>query len=184
MHIILTSALYPPDIAVPAPYVKELASRLSENHSVSVVTYGNIPEKVKGVEIISIPKHSSILTRLFLYTIALIKASKKADILYSQNGASVELPVTLSSWITKIPVIHHYGDPGAHARAQSHRIFKTIEKLLEARSQNKISSIPTAKPEVFPLEPRPVTDLRDWEESWSIHVNELTQVCNTILKKP
>src|SRR3989344_9051256 len=40
MKIVLATALYPPDIAPPAPYVKELATRLAANHEVTIVTYG------------------------------------------------------------------------------------------------------------------------------------------------
>ena len=48
MTLVLASPLYPPDLAEPAPYTKELARRLSTTHTVIVVAYGRLPEKVPG----------------------------------------------------------------------------------------------------------------------------------------
>jgi hypothetical protein len=71
MRILLASPLYPPDIAEPAPYVKELALRLSASHSVTVLTYGKHPETIERVRMHSVDKSTPRLVRLKAYTRAL-----------------------------------------------------------------------------------------------------------------
>ena len=68
MKILIVTPLYPPDIAGHSAYVKELALRLREAHTVTILAYNHIPEKIEGVNIITIQKHLPTLVRLFLCT--------------------------------------------------------------------------------------------------------------------
>ena len=169
MKIVLASALFPPDIAPPAPYVKELISRLSTRYSVEAVVYGRLPERVPGVLITGVDKRRPALLRLVSFFNALRRASKGADAIYVENGASVELPALLLS-LAGYPIVLHLGDAGALARGG---IGSTIHRILARRARYVIDSLPKDKPEILPLSPRPEKELQEWERSWQEHIGAL-----------
>src|SRR5438105_15127744 len=107
MKIVLASPLYPPDIAQPAPYIKELAMRLRARHSVALVVYGELPEKVDGVKIVSVSKRLPLIIRLIKFMFALARACADADVIYAENGASIELPLALVRYFTHARVLIH-----------------------------------------------------------------------------
>jgi len=200
MRILLVTPLYPPDIAEPAPYVKELASRLKQTHEVTILAYNHIPEIIDGVHIISVEKQLPLLTRLVQYTRALSRASRKADIVYIQNGPSVELPMLLVAPFTRTPFVLRLGDETAlnHAtREFFHRILLWIAMTLSrtivtheatslhaktltahSRDQRKTANMerPLPRPEILPFSPRPTRELEDFEASWQTHVTELSSL--------
>jgi hypothetical protein len=180
MHIVLATPLYPPDIAPPAPYVKELAKRLSGGHQVTIVTYGKLPEQVAGVQIIAVPKNRMLLARLIQYTRHLLRAARKADILYAQNGASVELPLLLVSFITTTPIVLCFGDAAAHARTKSRPILRYLERMARARAKSVVHDVPPSRPIILPLEPRPEQELLAYEMEWRDHANKLERLFTTI----
>ncbi len=110
MRILLVTPLYPPDIKEPAPYVKELANRLSVNHAVTVLAYNHLPEAITGVQIITIEKSDVLLVRLVRFFQALRDLARDADVLYMQNGPSVELPILLLSLFVRKPIYLRLGD--------------------------------------------------------------------------
>ncbi len=176
MRILLATPLYPPDIAEPAPYVKELAKRLSKEHIVTIVAYGTLPEKIQGVRIIAVNKRRPLLLRLLAYTTALVRASRDADLIYAENGASVELPAGLVALITGRPLVIHIGDKDAHERAARNKLYFFIEKFAILRAQRTIIETPMKRPEILPLEPRPDAALAAYEASWSMHFNSLNTI--------
>ncbi len=173
MHIVIATPLYPPDIENPAPYVKELAGRLINNHEITIVTYGHLPEQVQGVNIITVRKNIPLLFRLFAYGKALRRVTKNADIIYAENGPSVELPISLVSLVTRVPLVVHVGDKLAHKHASSHFLLRVIERLSHRRAEKIITDIPSLKPEIFPLEQVRTTNQNAWNESWEKHVQML-----------
>lgn len=117
MKIILATPLYPPDIAEPAPYVKELASRLCDKHDVTIVAYSSIPEEIPGVKIMAVSKRQPLLIRLVKYTYTLFKTSRGADIIYVQNGPSVDLSSIIVGHLRGIPVIIRFTEDKSWERA-------------------------------------------------------------------
>jgi len=118
MRIVIATPLYPPDIAEPAPYAKELARRLSEDHSVTVVLFGRLPEEVPRVSFVTVDKRVWLPIRLFRYLKALWSVTKDADILYALDGASVELTAGLLSLVRRVPIIINQGDQDANEWAE------------------------------------------------------------------
>ena len=173
MKIVLATPLYPPDIAEPAPYVKELARRLSEKHTVTIVTYAYIPEKIPGVSIVAINKHRSLPIRLMNYTVALWRTSRSAEVIYAQNGASVELPVSVVKFFTRVPLIIRVGDKTSHARAERQPLFHIIERIAERHASHIVHDSPLSKPEWLPFKEISPEAQTAYETSWEDHVRKL-----------
>ena len=173
MKIVVASPLYPPDIAEPAPYVKELAKRLSSKHRVTVVTYGHLPEQVEGVDLVAVDKRQSLLVRLGRYYFALRRAAYGADLLYMENGPSVELPAGAFSRLNGIPLVMHVGDSAAHANAQRSFFLSRIERFALDLSRQSVRESPPSRPEILPFEPKPEAALREWESAWKEHIEKL-----------
>lgn len=175
MRIAIATPLYPPDIAEPAPYVKELAARLAKHHTITVVTYGRFPEEVPGVRIVDVSKQRPLPIRLPLYAFALFRESLRSDIIYAINGASVELPTGIVALLSRKPLFAHMGDRPAHARAQNDRLLGSIERFFLARVNAVVSDTPLPRPEVLPFEPYPAREQEAYEASWKNHVERLEE---------
>lgn len=178
MRIVLATPLYPPEIAEPAPYIKELAKRLARLHKVTIVAYTRLPENVPGVTIVAVDKRKPLPLRLLAYFFALRKAAKDADVIYAENGASIELPAGFVSLFIKQPLIVHVGDQAAHTRAQTNLVLKSIERFIFSRAQKIITDIPLSKPEILPLEPFPAEKIAAYEQSWDMHLHTLENIFN------
>ena len=176
MKIVIATPLYPPDIDETALYVKELAKRLGGEHEVNIVTYGKIPEKVEGVNIVSVRKKHPLPIRLLLYTFALWKVARRTEIIYAQNGPSVELPAGVISLITKKPFIMHMIDKNSHERASKNWIFRKIENFVFKRAKKIVSDTPLPRPEILPFQAMSEEEILKYEESWIKHINELNEI--------
>ena len=176
MKIVIVSPLYPPDIAQPAPYVKELGSRLSGSHEIVVVTYGSLPELVRGVHIVTVPKHTPLFMRLFSFTRALMREAKDADVIYLQNGASAELPAGIVARLTRTPLVAHIVDAQAHENAARHPLLGFIEHFAIAPARAIVEDMPMERPEILPLEAYPKEAFLAYEKSWDTHTKKLEQI--------
>ncbi len=173
MRIVVASPLYPPDIAAPAPYVKELATRLSTGHEVTLVVYGRLPEPIPGVRIVSVPKDRPAPLRMIHFFFALVSAMRNADRVYVENGSSVELPAALASLMTGQRFVIHRGDPDAHVRAQKNGVRSFIERFAESRAVSVVEDAPLPRPEIMPLEAPPMESEVAYAASWKRHLEEL-----------
>lgn len=173
MKIVLATPLYPPDVAWPAPYTKELARRLSPAHTVSIVTYGDLPEHIDGVVITAISKRAPRLIRLIRYTRALIKAAHNADLIYAENGASVELPLVITSFLSRTPIVLHVGDERAHKRASSQLPLKSIYNAARSSAKKVLTDSPVPRPEILPFKEYPTNEMAAYEASWHKHLETL-----------
>jgi hypothetical protein len=176
MKVVIATPLYPPDVAEPAPYIKELAKRLENGKSgnqITIITYGHIPEKIPGVEIITVSKQRPLFIRIVSFIFVLIKAIKNADVLFAENGASVELPVAIVSLLTRKPLIMHMGDTFAHTHAQQSSAYKIIEQFALGRASKIFSDKPLPRPEIFPFDPYPTEAFSAYEEAWTKHLKLL-----------
>lgn len=183
MRITIASALFPPDIAEPAPYVKELAKRLAKRHSLTLVIYGYLPEKVAGTRMMVVNKRRPLPWRLVHYTTALFRAVRDADIIYAQNGSSVELPAALVALITRTPLVIRMGDTRASERAAKNILRRLIQSFVLACAHAITTESPMSRPEILPLEPYPTDALAAYEKSWNIHLETLLAILNTYGKR-
>lgn len=176
MKIVLATPLYPPDVAWPAPYTKELARRLSPTHTISVVTYGDLPEKVSGVAITAVSKRQPLALRLLRYTLALWRAARQADVLYAENGASVELPLIVVSFVSRTPIVLHTGDERSRRRAALRTTLHAIEHAALNSAKKVMNDSPLPRPEILPLAEYPTSAFAAHEASWIKHLEALEDI--------
>jgi hypothetical protein len=173
MKIVVASPLYPPDIAEPAPYIKELATRLSTEHEITVVTYGRLPEAAGRARIIAVDKRRPLPLRLARYTLSLWKHARKADTVYMQNGASVELPMLIIFFLTRKTFVLGLSDMRAHTQAKTHALHRTLEHAVTRRAGATVEDFPPVKPEILPCSPTPEAELTAWNTAWEKHCTHL-----------
>jgi hypothetical protein len=173
MKFVLATPLYPPDIAEPAPYVKELARRLSSEHQVTILAYARLPEAVPGVRIVAVDKRQPVLFRLFAYAVQAFQLTRDADAVIVENGASVELPFALLGMLFRRAYIFHIGDAAAHARAPMHPLLQRIEQFAAHCASTIIADMPPQRPERIPFLPPPEQAEEAYEAAWSRHLEIL-----------
>lgn len=173
MRIAIATPLYPPEIAAPAPYIKELAKRLAGRHEVTIVAYGRLPEQVPGVHIMTVDKRQPLLSRLIAYTRALRQVARRADIIYAVNGASVELPVVLATLSSPRSFVLGIADPVAREHAKQSWALHAIDRIAAQHSRAVIEHMPLPRPEINPLTGVPKEAFDAYEDSWQAHLEEL-----------
>lgn len=176
MRIVLATSLYPPDIGEPAPYIKELARRLSGTHQVTIVAYTRLPEEVPGVKIIAVSKRYWLPLRILIYTLKLFAATWSADILYAENGTSTELPATIVAVLTRIHFIFHIGDVPAHTWVRDHAVRSIIEHSASRTARTVLTDKPLPRPEILPFVPYPTEAVAQYEKSWADHLLVLNKI--------
>jgi len=196
MRILIATPLYPPDIAEPAPYVKELAQRLLFKHHITILTYNYIPEIIPGVHIISIPKYAILPIRLIRYTYKFWSEARKVDYVYIQNGPSTELPLIFISFFIKARCILRLGDEASLTHALKNIYRKTLLRLALHRAdfvithcnsspcttklKEMISGItsydiprPLPRPEILPFVPYPTLAFELHNRTWQEHIHDI-----------
>jgi hypothetical protein len=196
MKILIFTPLYPPDIADPAPYVKELAVRLKDNADITIMAYNHIPEKIEGVKIIVIEKSRSLILRLMTCTFRLLWYAEHADIVYVQNGPSTELPAVLVSLVSRKPFILRLGDEAALRFAQKRPFLKHLQRLaitrahhiivhsdalssdVASKNKTRVTTLerPKPKPEILPFKEDPETEMNAYLTSWNNHAGQLLDI--------
>jgi hypothetical protein len=173
MQIVIATPLYPPDIDETAVYAKELARRLAVEHTVTVVAYTHIGEQISGATTMTIEKDRPVFARIFSFWKAIRRAAHNAHVLYVINGASVELPVIVTSFTSRTPIIFTMHDTAAHYRAEKSWVLNTIEKIAIRLARAVIQSKALPKPEILPFKEISQNAWSLYEESWSTHIKDI-----------
>ncbi len=171
MKLVVATPLYPPDIGDPAPYVKELASRLvNNNHQISIVAYGRLPEPVPGASLSMVDKRTFTPLRVVRFFFTLLRTLKGADVLYIQSGISVELP-TLIALMFAHP--HHILYRQSAEPKKRNLLYRNIQRHIKTRAITIESPLSLVRPEILPLEPFPQNDFAIYEQAWTEHIAQL-----------
>lgn len=192
MKILLISALYPPDIADTARSVKELAQRLRAQHTISILTYGHIPEAIPDVHIITIQKKLRTFIRLIRFTHALWKHGRTVDVIYAVNGPSIEFPLICTSYFMRTPVILSLGDERALCHTTTHPLLKILltsairvsSKIISdsnasyvhaytkslSDKKNIVCHTPLPRPEILPFSILSQDAFVLYENSWNAYI--------------
>lgn len=132
MKIVVATPMYPPEIAEPAPYVKEASRRLSVDHEVTIVAYASTSEKTPGANLITVDKRKPLPVRLLKYTYTLFRASRDAEIIYVQGGTAAGLPAVIVGHLRNIPVVLRFNEDEAWERATQQGLTKkSLEEFLK-----------------------------------------------------
>lgn len=181
MKIVIATPLYPPDIAPSAQYVKELAKRLvKRGYSITIIAYARIPEKVPGAQILTVNKNRPLPLRMFAYLFALWRAARATDIIYAQNGPSVELPIAFVSLAIRTPIIVGISDKDAYKRTRENMILKFINNFIINRARKTITDMPMERPEILPFTAQPTREQETYRLSWENHIRALIQIFNHV----
>lgn len=180
LRIAIITPLFPPDTGGCARYIKTLTQRLSASHDVSLLTYGHIPEKVENVLIASIDKRLPLPLRLTYFFIELMKITKRADIIYLENGASTELPMRMVSFLKKTPYILHVGDTHAQKHDTAHPLRSLIHRSIKKGAYAVITHSPVSKPDILPFHPHPAQEQEVYETSWKEHMTTIEELISDI----
>jgi len=108
MRIIIPTPIMPPQIGGPATYVSHLARYLSQKHEVSILTFTQRPEPIRGVRITVIPLYQhplGMILRQVTLAIQLVRLSKTADVIYAQGPIVVGLTSVIIGKILNKPVV-------------------------------------------------------------------------------
>lgn len=174
MKTLIISALFPPDVAAPAQYAKELASRL-DTGEISLLVYGKRPETVPNVTIDTVSKRSSVFIRLPLFFFKLLKHLKRVDRVILTNGPSVELPLLIARLFFPKPFLFVISDDAACERSKNHTVLAHGHSTLRSLSSAYIDTIPPQKPEILPFEAYPETAIAAYSDAWDAHLEVLRQ---------
>jgi len=175
MKIVIATPFYPPDTEPMAVYAKKLAEILSKQHDVAVVAYVRFPENSFGVRIFSVDKRWPLVVRLILYTITLFCVMRKSDILYAENGASVELPAAMATAILRRPFFIHSGDKVAEARSSKKFFLGKIRRFAKRQAVGEIGDTPIDRPEILPFGLPSKGTKAEYDESWNKHIKQLLE---------
>ena len=174
MKILIATALFPPDVAEPAPYVKELTKRLGVEHTVSVLTYGSLPEPVDGVSITAVPKNTSPMLRFYTFTVALYQLIKQYDVALIENAPSTELPAFFVSFFTDTKIFLQMSD----TKIKYTGWRKFIHTLACSRLEKIEPAVPPARPEIISFKPYPTEAFEVYEKHWTTHTENLITTLN------
>ena len=171
-RILIASALFPPDIADPAPYIKEQVKRLSEAHTVTILTYGNIPESVAGAQCKTVPKRLPALVRIIQYTAALFRNAAQADVILVHNAPSTELPLLILGLVYRNKAYLQYSDQKI--------VYSGWRRILHICARKMVCKyvtlpLPPSRPEILPFSSFPHDEQAAYEEKWNKHCAQLTK---------
>jgi UDP-N-acetylglucosamine:LPS N-acetylglucosamine transferase len=189
MRILLVTPLYPPDIKEPAPYVKELATRMRHSAEVTILTYGHIPEAINGVRIFSVEKSAPLPLRLIHFTRALIRTMRDVDVVYVENGPSVELPFLIATFFHRPRLVLHMHDIVPLEHGKRNTVLALLTRVICSRvdsvachkdtapyapSTSRTLVHPNGRPEILPFKDKDERAFTSYEDSWRVHMDELS----------
>ncbi|MDA8597033.1 hypothetical protein N9L26_01710 [Candidatus Pacebacteria bacterium] len=166
-RILLVSALFPPDIAVPAPYLKELAARLSKEYEVTILTYGSHPETVAATDIETVSKDQPAWWRILAFTLKLRRLAHATDYILLNNGPATELPAYLMGKKHRHKLYFLITDHKVEYTGWRKRIHRAISS--QARKVLTITP-PLSRPEIHPYRTTDAAAHSEYELSWKKHL--------------
>lgn len=173
MRLTVVTPLFPPDVHDVANYHKDLVTRLTREHTVTVALFGYLPEGVPQVLFTTIDKRTNVTTRLWQMFCTLLTLRKKTDWFIVTNGPSTELPALILSFFTRTPILLLASDS-----IQSGGVYRLIHKLLLQKVQATITILETRnvliRPEIHPLIAGSASALSDYETAWANHLTDIT----------
>ncbi len=179
MEITIITPLFPPDVSTPAVYAKTLTERLATRPGVilRLIHYGELPEAVPGVSIVSVPGRTLLPLRILSCLIAIWRA-RTSDLFIVLNGPSVELPFLLISSLVGKRCLYLQNDQEALSRPGF-----ILESLRENMRRIAVTTITPPlsvldKPILHPLRPESNDARRAYEAAVTDHITTIATYAN------
>ena len=176
MKILILTPLFPPDTGAPAPYTKQLIEQL-QNHQVTLVAYGHLPEAAPYQTLITLDKRWPKLFLLMKSFFVLLTNSRSHELILVNNGPSTELPALAASFFIRTPIKLCLSDPRA-LRASEGGLYKIIHTLFRRRASSVIT-FPEAstylRPEKLPFAKEDPLIEKTQQAWWQDHITTLIQ---------
>lgn len=101
--ILISTPLFPPEIAYPASFSKKLGSHLSKyGHDIVIATFSDSPEKIENVKVLHVRKSLNLIYRMIKFYFLLFMEIPKTDlIILKQAGFSSFLTLLVSKVFRK-----------------------------------------------------------------------------------
>lgn len=199
MKILIATPLYPPDIAGHAPYVKELAQRLSSSDEVTVLAYTHIPEEVENVRLVIVDKQQALPFRVFQYVRRILEEVKKHEVVFIQNGPSTEIALIVASLFLRKKYVLRLGDETPLCKAEvsfMHNLLLALalkratvivthsessactKRIVDQKKDQSIVDVqrPQMRPEILPFRAFPQELFASYESSWDEHLVALRNI--------
>lgn len=134
MRILLLTPIYPPSVGGPATYAREISERLTPKHEMAVLAYASKDAVSYGKATLKkIDTRQPLPVRLIRFTVAAIRAARKADVIYAQNAVAAGVPAVIAGWFAKKPVIIKVvGDEAWERATQAGLTTARIEEFYKA----------------------------------------------------
>lgn len=125
MKILISTPLFPPEVAYPAAFSKKLAKHLSVcGYDVVVATFSDFPEKVDGVEILHIKKSHHTFIRLILFWLLMMKTIPKQDVVILKQAGFSSFITLLVAKIFRVNTILKLKEDEVEVRIRNQKVNK------------------------------------------------------------
>lgn len=181
LRICITSGTYQPDVGGPPTYLAALARELVERgHSLSVVTHGRAAIGYP-YPISRIPRQLPTPVRLALFSLATVRAGRKADLLFVNDYG---LPPMVANLVLRKPLVLKIVGDFAWEYAVRHRLVPTgldIEQFQRQRFGGRVQWLRLLQrwyARRADIVITPSRYLANLVESWGVPRELLRVVCN------
>ena len=137
MKILISTPLFPPEIAYPAKFSKKFARHLvSCGYDVVVATFSDFPEKIENVEIIHVKKSNHLILRLLKFYFLMMQKIKNQDLVILKQAGFSSFITLLVCRLYKVKTILKLKEDEAQIRALwrvkklQQFIFKNVDFIL------------------------------------------------------
>jgi len=172
MKILIVTTLFPPDLSDSSRYCKELSKRLvDDGHSVEIILYGKIPEKIEKAHINVVRKSFLLPVRLLIFTVKYFMASLHKDRVIISNGPAVDFPTFLIYPFVFEKATYLISDSAAVTKSSGtrHYIYSFLKAHLPTLA---VDTKKYLKPEIHPFKTSDFSP-EEFNENWKSHLRSV-----------
>ncbi len=131
MRVLITTAIFPPEIGGPASYVPEIIKRLKE-HASKVLTFTKNLERYAGTQVVSVTQRGGSLIRQINLVQKILKYGSNCEVFYAQDPLVVGLAtVIVGKLVGKRALIKYVGGPAWETAFANGRTQKFLPNFLD-----------------------------------------------------
>jgi glycosyltransferase involved in cell wall biosynthesis len=145
-RILIASGIFQPDIGGPASYGRALADKLSDSHSVTLVTYSSVwnfaDDKKEKFKVIRVWNKTPRGLRHLIYFLKVFFRIRKVDVVLALNAVSAGLPAMMAArFFKKKFFVKIVGDYAWEIAVNSNRTPLLINDFQKSKKKGKIKRL-------------------------------------------